>query len=73
MIKQETLGFLREIGENNHKQWFDANKPRYEAAKENVLTFTHSLFLETLVSDFLSSKLRQKINDRLHLEALNAI
>ena len=30
MITPETLKYLAELGENNHKPWFDANKTRYE-------------------------------------------
>ncbi|MBX3273690.1 MAG: DUF2461 domain-containing protein [Sandaracinaceae bacterium] len=28
----DTLGFLRDLAENNDKRWFEANKARYEAA-----------------------------------------
>lgn len=37
MIQAETFNFLRDLKENNHKEWFDANRPRYEAAKANFI------------------------------------
>ena len=33
-FEKETLGFLEELAENNNREWFNANKPRYE---EDVL------------------------------------
>lgn len=43
MIQQETLSFLTELAQNNHKEWMDANRKRYETAKENVLELTEQL------------------------------
>ena len=36
MIHQETLDFLASLAANNHKEWFDANRKAYEAAKKDV-------------------------------------
>lgn len=35
MITRETLAFLKAIKKNNNKDWFDKNKAKYLAAKEN--------------------------------------
>ena len=43
MIQQPTLEFLSELAENNNRDWFMANKTRYEAARENVVEFTDGL------------------------------
>lgn len=43
MIKQETLDFLKDLADNNHREWFNANKARYEAARDNVVDFTGAL------------------------------
>ena len=43
MIKQETLNFFKEIAVNNNKPWFEKNKARYEAARENYLEFIAEL------------------------------
>jgi uncharacterized protein (TIGR02453 family) len=39
MLQKETLQFFRELRENNHKEWFDVNRKRYEVAKKDY----HSL------------------------------
>ena len=33
---KEVIQFLQELSENNEKAWFEANKPRYRAAKERI-------------------------------------
>jgi uncharacterized protein (TIGR02453 family) len=43
LIKSTTLQFLADIKENNNKPWFEANKDRYEAAKEDMTDFIAGL------------------------------
>ena len=43
MINQQTFDFLGELAENNNREWFLANKERYDAARENVVVFTDAL------------------------------
>ncbi|HAA16637.1 MAG TPA: TIGR02453 family protein, partial [Cytophagales bacterium] len=43
MIQESTLHFLTDLQENNHKEWFDANRKRYDAAKKNFLAVTTEL------------------------------
>jgi uncharacterized protein (TIGR02453 family) len=40
MIQQQTLDFLNELVENNNRDWFMANKARFDAARQNVIDFT---------------------------------
>ena len=40
MIYQESLEFLKDLAENNNREWFAANKERYDKARENVIDFT---------------------------------
>jgi uncharacterized protein (TIGR02453 family) len=40
MIQRHTFDFLKDLIENNNREWFQANKERYEAARENVIEFT---------------------------------
>jgi uncharacterized protein (TIGR02453 family) len=40
MIKTATFDFLKELVNNNNREWFTANKPAYEKARENVIEFT---------------------------------
>lgn len=42
-ISPSTLQFLSELKENNNRDWFTANKSRYEAAHKNFLEFTDAL------------------------------
>jgi uncharacterized protein (TIGR02453 family) len=43
MIYQESLDFLTDLAENNNREWFAANKDRYEKARENVIDFAGKL------------------------------
>jgi uncharacterized protein (TIGR02453 family) len=45
-ISKDTLLFLSDLKENNHRPWFQENKARFDHAKENV-----SLFLQNLESE----------------------
>ncbi|MFS2187610.1 DUF2461 domain-containing protein [Mucilaginibacter sp. Mucisp84] len=40
MIYQESIEFLKDLAENNNREWFAANKERYDKARENVIDFT---------------------------------
>lgn len=42
-ISPTTLQFLAELRENNQKEWFTANKPRYETAKQEFEKFVDAL------------------------------
>jgi len=33
MLQQATIQFLKDLKQNNHKEWFDANRKRYDTAK----------------------------------------
>lgn len=37
MIQPQTLEFLKELVDNNNRDWFQANKERYDKARENVI------------------------------------
>jgi len=43
MIQRHTFDFLKELAENNNREWFLANKERYESARENVIEFAGTL------------------------------
>lgn len=40
MIAKEIIWFLDDLKENNHKEWFDANRKKYDAVKKNITDFT---------------------------------
>ncbi|RYY08180.1 MAG: DUF2461 domain-containing protein [Sphingobacteriaceae bacterium] len=43
MIKAETLAFLKDLVENNNRDWFLGHKSTYEQARENVIDFANEL------------------------------
>lgn len=42
-IQPATLQFLADLSANNHRDWFQAHKDRYEAALENMKRFTEAV------------------------------
>ena len=42
-ISQTTFQFLTDLKKNNNRDWFQANKPRYEAAKKEFEVFIDAL------------------------------
>ena len=46
MIQKSTLQFLMELEKNNYREWFNDNKSRYEAARENVISVVAELIKE---------------------------
>jgi uncharacterized protein (TIGR02453 family) len=42
-LPKKSLDFLRELSENNQRDWFTANKDRYETARESVIEFADAL------------------------------
>lgn len=39
MIKPETLKFIKDVAQNNNREWFAEHKAEYEAARADVLKF----------------------------------
>ena len=46
MIQKSTFDFLKQLSENNYREWFHEHRPEYEAAKQNVLEVTAALLAE---------------------------
>ncbi|WP_316801043.1 DUF2461 domain-containing protein [Pedobacter frigidisoli] len=46
MLKKETLQFIKDVSENNNREWFAENKAVYEEAKANVLELVTQLIPE---------------------------
>jgi len=43
MINSETLKFIKDVADNNDRDWFAANKDRYETSRVDVLQFIEEL------------------------------
>ncbi|MDR0295062.1 MAG: DUF2461 domain-containing protein [Prevotellaceae bacterium] len=46
MIQKLTLDFLKQLSENNYREWFHEHKAEYEVAKQNVLDTTAAMLVE---------------------------
>jgi uncharacterized protein (TIGR02453 family) len=46
MIQKSTFQFLSDLSQNNNREWFNDNKPRFETAKADFLEFTTKLLAE---------------------------
>lgn len=46
MISKDTFSFLNELKEHNTKEWFDANRPVYEKARQEFVSFMKLLLKE---------------------------
>jgi uncharacterized protein (TIGR02453 family) len=66
MIQQSTLNFFKEIKENNNKPWFEQNKPRYEVAKANYLSFMEELLVEIRKIEPIHEKDLKKYASRIY-------
>lgn len=51
VISKSTFDFLKELGENNNKEWFTANKPQYELAKKEFEVFVDALIEQISLFD----------------------
>ena len=43
MLQQSTIKFIRGLKKNNNKEWFEANRQQYEAAKEDFATLVETV------------------------------
>ena len=43
MLKSSTIKFLKDLSRNNHKTWFDTNRPHYENAKSDFAGFIQTI------------------------------
>ncbi len=59
-ISAELLAFLKDLKANNNKDWFTANKSRYETSKAEFEAFITNLFTEISVFDPSISHLKAK-------------
>ena len=55
MITQHTLQFLKNVRQNNNRDWFEAHKDDYLAAKENVTAFAEAVYAELNQTDVIAT------------------
>lgn len=55
IIPKSSLDFLCQLKENNNKQWFEANKPKYLIELSHIETFSDALLQELSKTDVLET------------------
>jgi len=59
-IQKSTLKFLKDLGNNNERDWFNANKQLYVNAQENMIGFADALIVEMNKHDELENESGKK-------------
>jgi uncharacterized protein (TIGR02453 family) len=60
MLQATTVQFLKDLNKNNHKDWFDANRKVYEAARQNFIELTSHVLAATAKFDATIAHLQPK-------------
>lgn len=60
MLQTSTLQFLKQLKKNNNKEWFDANRKKYEAAKADFASFIQKVIDDFCKTDTTLSSLSAK-------------
>jgi uncharacterized protein (TIGR02453 family) len=66
IIRKSTFLFLRDLSENNNREWFNANKLRYEAAKQNAEEFVDELIVKMNAHDRIETRSGKKSLYRIY-------
>ncbi len=65
-IQPETLQFLRNLSENNNREWFNEHKPEYLNAHENMVRFMDDLITEMKKIDHIENESGKKSLFRIY-------
>ena len=60
MLQTSTLQFLKQLKKNNNKAWFDANRKKYEDAKNDFASFVQNVIDKFCKTDATLSSLTAK-------------
>ena len=63
-----TLAFLKDLEQNNSKAWFDANRTRYDEAREAFETFVQAMIVEINKFDLIGDVEPKDCIFRIHRE-----
>jgi uncharacterized protein (TIGR02453 family) len=66
ILKEETLNFFKEIKHHNNKPWFEENKPRYEAIRNDFADFVAELVSGIKKFEFIPDKDPKKYLFRIY-------
>ncbi|RXK83523.1 DUF2461 domain-containing protein [Filimonas effusa] len=59
-METASIQFLKSLAKNNHKEWFDANRPKYEAAKADFAELVAAVISGTGKADATVAALQPK-------------
>lgn len=65
-ISKSSFNFLKELQKNNNRDWFQANKSKYEAAKENLSEFGDNIIAELIKTDDIETLSGKKALYRIY-------
>jgi uncharacterized protein (TIGR02453 family) len=60
MLQPSTLQFLKQLKKNNNREWFDANRNKYEAARNDFASFVQNVIDKFCKTDTTLSSLTAK-------------
>ena len=55
-IKKDSLEFLKDLSQNNNREWFNKHKDRYIEAQSNIVAFIDALIVEMNKHDHIETK-----------------
>jgi len=61
-----TFDFLKDLKENNHKEWFQENKDRYEASREEMIAFAEDVLNKVREFDIIDTPSGKKSLYRIY-------
>ena len=65
-IHKDTLDFLKDLAQNNHREWFNAYKERYLASQNNIIEFAEALIAEMNKHDRIETSSGKKSVYRIY-------
>jgi len=66
MINKESLQFLKDLKANNHKEWFDVNRDRYETELQKVRDFAEEVLQKVKKFDEIQTPTGRKSLMRIY-------
>ena len=66
VIRKSTFDFLKKLAANNNRDWFEANRHKYEAAKENTELFVGALIAQMNKHDDIETPSAKKSLYRIY-------
>ncbi len=66
IIERSTFEFFEQLSEHNNRDWFNENKPRYQAEHAKVISFVDNLLMQIKAYDQVSNESGKKSLMRIY-------